>query len=144
MHLFNENEKLHLYSSVEEIIDEFYNVRIKYYHKRKEYLINELEKTIVILFNKVKYIENILNGTIDLRNKTHEEIDQMLENTGIFRHNDSYDYLTNLSFKSVSKENVEKLNNDYHKKTQELKIIKEKSIEQIWLEELNEFEKSYK
>ena len=143
MHLFNENEKLHLYSSVEEIIDEFYNVRIKYYHKRKEYLINELEKTIVILFNKVKYIENILNGTIDLRNKTHEEIDQMLENTGIFRHNDSYDYLTNLSFKSVSKENVEKLNNDYHKKTQELKIIKEKSIEQIWLEELNEFEKSY-
>ena len=52
--------------------------------------------------------------------------------------------MKNLSFKSVSKENVEKLNNDYHKKTQELKIIKEKSIEQIWLEELNEFEKSYK
>jgi DNA topoisomerase-2 len=78
MNLFNSEDKLKKYESVEEIIDDYYDIRIEYYEDRKEYIINTLEKEIIILSNKVKYIKEILDETIDLRKKKKQEIIDML------------------------------------------------------------------
>ena len=67
MHMFNHEEKLRLYKNAEEIIDEYFDVRLSMYNKRKEYLIKILEKEMVLLSNKAKYIMEVLEGTIDLR-----------------------------------------------------------------------------
>ena len=39
MHIFDENDRLKKYDNVDEIIDEYFPLRIKYYEKRKNYLI---------------------------------------------------------------------------------------------------------
>jgi len=74
MHMFNSECKLKKYLSPEEIIEEFYDIRINLYQKRKNYLINEMEKKLIRLSNRAKYIQETLNGTIDLRRKKSEQV----------------------------------------------------------------------
>ena len=62
MNLFNSEDKLTKYSTVSEIIDDFYGVRLVYYGTRKAYLIDVLEKELVVLSNKVRYIQEVLSG----------------------------------------------------------------------------------
>ena len=145
MNLFNYEDKLKKYESVEEIIDEYYQIRLEYYEDRKDYLIDALEKQIMILSNKAKYIKEVLDGTIDLRKKKKQNIIDML----IDKEYDTVDddeeflYLVRMPMDSVSEENVEKLMKEHHEKQNELEHIKATTIEQMWLSELEILENEY-
>jgi DNA topoisomerase-2 len=150
MNLFNSEDKLKKYNSVNEIIDDFFNVRLEYYGMRKAYLIDVLEKELIVLSNKAKYIQEVLNGTVDLRKKKKDEIIQMLQTKGyqkIVNENnvvdEDYKYLVRMPMDSVSEENVEKLLNDYDRKQKELAEIKAMSYQQMWLRELDALEQEY-
>ena len=151
MNLFNSDDKLTKYSTVNEIIDDFYDVRLVYYGTRKAYLIDVLEKELVILSNKVKYIQEVLNGSIDLRKRKKDDIIKMLQEKGyqMIANGDSnvvdeeYKYLVRMPMDAVSEENVEKLINEHKSKTQELATIKATSCEQMWLRELLALEQEY-
>ena len=54
MNLFNSEDKLKKYGSVSDIIDDFYGVRLEYYGMRKAYLIDVLEKELIVLSNKAR------------------------------------------------------------------------------------------
>ena len=79
MNLFNEKEQLTHYNEVYEICDHFIKIRLEYYDIRKKHLILQLEKDTNILRNKFTYITELLNGTIDLRKKTIQQIQDILE-----------------------------------------------------------------
>jgi DNA topoisomerase-2 len=146
MNLFDYDDKLKKYDSVEEIIDDYFDIRLEYYDLRKEYMIDALEKELMILSNKAKYISEVLEGTIDLRKKKKDEIIDMLIIKGYDKLNDDleFKYLVKMPMDSVSEENVKKLNNDHATKTEELNRIKETTIQQMWLYELELLEKEYK
>jgi predicted secreted protein len=55
-------------------------------------MINNIEKELVLLSNKAKYIKEILDGTIDLRKKKREEITVMLKTKGYNVINDDEEY----------------------------------------------------
>ena len=78
MNLFDANDKLKLYKTVEDIIDDFYNCRITYYQKRKDFIILNLKNDLKILKNKVNYIVGILDDNIILKRKKKDEIILML------------------------------------------------------------------
>ena len=146
MNLFNSEDKLKKYESVEEIIDDYYEIRFEYYEDRKEYIINALEKEIIILSNKVKYIKEILDETIDLRKKKRQEIIDMLITKKYYMIEDDKDfkYLVKMPMDSVSEENVEKMLNEHKEKANELERIKSTTIEEMWLSELEVLENEYK
>jgi DNA topoisomerase II len=145
MNLFNSEDKLKKYDSISEIIDDYYDIRLEYYEDRKEYLIDNLEKELMILANKAKYIQELLNGTIDLRKKKREEIIEMLHEKeyDIIGDDKDYKYLVKMPMDSVSEENVEKLNKECKQKEEELNNIKNTTIQQMWLSELEILEKEY-
>ena len=143
MHLFDKDCKLHKYNSVEEIIHSFSDVRLKAYQTRKDYLLNEMQKVLVKLTMKAKYIQLVLNDIIDLRRKRVNEIDTLLENSGLIRLEDSFDYLIRMPMVSVSLENVEKLMKEKGDIEHELDSLRGTSIQQMWLQELEQFEKIY-
>ena len=150
MNLFNSEDKLKKYGSVSEIIDDFFNVRLEYYGMRKAHLIDVLERELIVLSNKAKYIQEVLNGTVDLRKKKKDEIIKMLETKGyhkIINENnvvdEDYKYLVRMPMDSVSEENVEKLLNEYDRKQKELAEIKATSCQQMWLRELDALEQEY-
>ena len=143
MNLFDAECKLHKYSTVEEIVDAFIQVRYKTYQIRKEYQIREMERVMLKLSNKAKYIQLNLDGSVDLRRKNLDEIHAMLEVKGLVRLDDSFDYLIKMPMVSVSKENVEKLMRECAETEKELEALRKTTIEQMWLSELAQFVEQY-
>jgi DNA topoisomerase-2 len=145
MHLFDAKEKLKKYENVQSIIDDYYETRLKLYNTRKEYLINALEKDLVLLSNKAKYIMELLNGTVDLRRKKHEEVVTMLSEKGYDKldENGDYKYLTKMPMDSVTQENVEKLLREQDNKQVELENIKKTTIYEMWMSELETLKEEY-
>jgi DNA topoisomerase-2 len=165
MNLFDSKEKLKKYGSVEEIIDDYCVVRLDYYTKRKEYMIAALQKELMVLSNRARYITELLEDKIDLRRKTNKMLvellkerkyDAMDENKHGDKHDDKqddqdnapgtggYKYLLKLPMDSVSEENVTKLLNEKEKKEKELSDLDSKSIQQLWIQDLDELDVEYK
>ena len=145
MNLFNSEDKLRKYDNVEEIIDDYYDIRLEYYEDRKDFMIEALERELLILSNKAKYIQELINGTIDLRKKKKQEITSMLQDKDYNTIDDDqeYKYLIRMPMDSVSEENVDKLLKEHQLKQDELDRIKETTIQQMWLSELDILEHEY-
>jgi DNA topoisomerase-2 len=145
MHLFDANEKLQKYSKITEIIDAYYETRLKLYNDRKVFMINNIEKELVLLSNKAKYIKEILEGTIDLRKKKREEINVMLKNKGynVINYDEDYKYLVKMPMDAVTEESIEKLLKEKGDKEAELETIKVTTINKMWFNELSKLEGLY-
>jgi DNA topoisomerase-2 len=145
MHLFDADDKLQKYEKISDIIDAYYEVRLKLYQTRKDYMIDALEKELVLLSNKAKYIQENLEGTVDLRKKKKEQVFEMLQSKGYDLIGDDieYKYLTKMPMDSVTEENVEKLLKEKGTKDQELTIIKSTTINQMWSSELDNLLEQY-
>ena len=144
MHLFDASDTLHKYEKVSEIIDAYYEVRLKLYETRKSYLIDALEKDLVLLSNKAKYIQENLDGTIDLRKKKKEQVVIMLAEKGYAKiDDDEYKYLIKMPMDSVTEENVDKLLKDKSSKETELNIIKNTTVHKMWKSELDVLKEQY-
>jgi DNA topoisomerase-2 len=145
MHLFDADDKLQKYEKVSHIIDAYYDVRFKLYQTRKDYMIDSIEKELILLSNKAKYIKENLEGTIDLRKKKKEQVLEMLESKGydIIDNDGDYKYLTKMPMDSVTEENVEKLLNEKGNKEVELNVIKSTTINQMWSSELDNLSEQY-
>jgi DNA topoisomerase-2 len=145
MHLFDANDSLHKYDKVSDIIDAYYDRRLQLYKERKDYMIDALEKDLVLLSNKAKYIQENLDGTIDLRKKKREQVVEMLQNKGYEKidGDGDYKYLIKMTMDSVTEENVDKLLKDKGSKESELEAIKKTTIYQMWKSELDILKDQY-
>jgi DNA topoisomerase-2 len=143
MHLFNDDEKLLKFDKEKDIIEAYYPVRLKYYQKRKDYMINSLQKELLLLSNKTRYIQSTLSDEIDLRKKSKETILSMLNDHkyDIMDGDNDYKYLLKMPMDSVSEENVNRLLKDKGSKEAELTLIQSTSIEHMWLNELEELKR---
>jgi DNA topoisomerase-2 len=145
MHLFDSDDILQKYNNISDIIDSYYATRLEMYGTRKEYLIDALEKELVVLSNKAKYIKENLDGTIDLRKKKKEQVTTMLEEKGYDKveGDEDYKYLVKMPMDSVTEENVEKLLKDKGTKQTELEQIKNTTINKMWINELKNLREQY-
>jgi len=139
MHLFDATDKLKKYEKVGDIINDYYERRLEMYKTRKMYMIDALEKQLVLVTNKAKYIKEIIDETIDLRKKKKEQIIEMLLTKGydIIDDDDEYKYLTKMPMDSVNDENISKLFNEHSAKEVELNLVKNTTIETMWTLELD-------
>ena len=145
MHAFTHEEKLKKYNNTQEIIDDYYNIRMDYYKIRKEYMLNILEKELNILSNKARFITFNLENKIDLRKKSKEQCTKELEQLKFDKqeNDDDYKYLVKMPMDSVNKENVEKLLKERDNKQKELETLKSKTLHTIYNEELYELKEKY-
>jgi len=145
MHLFDADDKLKKYNTIPEIIDDYYVKRLEMYQIRKDYLIDEIQRALILLDNKARYIQENLDGTIDLRKKKREEVNKMLTDKGydMVNEDEDYKYLTRMPMDSVTEENVKKLMDEQEKKNKELIDIQNTTIPEMWLHELILLEEEY-
>jgi len=139
MHLFDANDKLKKYARVEDIIDDYYVTRLELYKKRKAYLQRQLEQELVVLTNKAQYIRDTLDNKIDLRNKTKDQLIQIM--TKFVKVDNSHNYLTKMPMDSVTEENVAKIFKDTAAKEEELAILVKTTENQMWNKELDDLRK---
>jgi DNA topoisomerase-2 len=138
MHLFDPSNKIKKYDSPEQIIEEYYTVRFDFYIKRKEYLLNKLENDRLVLFNRMKFIKGILDGSIVLNNKKREDIEKQVESLSIIRIEESFNYLFNMSLLSLTNEKLVELKESYNNKKIEIDNITGISVENMWLTDLKD------
>ena len=143
MHLFDSQMRLHKYESVQEIIDAFYEVRIDTYKKRKAAIVNEITNKLLELSNRSKYIQGVLDSKIDLRRKTSKEVDDLLSAFGLTMLENSFSYLRKMQMDSVTSENVDKILKETKEMQDQLKVLINTSLKQMWLNDLDNFEKKY-
>jgi DNA topoisomerase-2 len=145
IHAFDAKEKLKKYESAEEIIEDYYPVRYGFYEIRKQNMIDSMTKELLLLGNKARYIQELIDDTLDLRKKKKDEIIKILEDKGYDKIDDDndYKYLVKMPMDSVSEENVARIMNDRDSKTQALEILMSKNVNQLWLEELDNLTEEY-
>jgi DNA topoisomerase-2 len=128
---------------VEEIIEDFYGTRILLYGKRKAHLIADMEKKLVRLSNRAKYILATLDGSVDLRKKTAAQVTALLEGLHFAKIDDDFKYLVKMPMDSVTQENVTAILKEKADTEAELGILKSTSLEKMWLGELDNLSKEY-
>ena len=74
MVLFDPDGKLRKYNTVEEIISTFYDLRLKYYQIRKDYMISVIKKDVAILSNKARFIKMIIDDELVIKKKMRNAI----------------------------------------------------------------------
>ncbi len=143
MHMFNSKCKLHKYGSIEEIIDDFYGVRIETYRKRKEYLVEDMRRLLMKLSNRARYILGVLDDSIELRKKSGEQVTAMLESKGFDKLDGDYKYLVKMPMDSVTNENVQIILKEKEETEKKLDVLIKTSVEKMWIGELDVLEKEY-
>ncbi|KAJ3018452.1 DNA topoisomerase 2 [Thoreauomyces humboldtii] len=76
--LFDSSGKLKKYESVEEIMEEFYALRLVYYQKRKDWLAGKLERELLRLENQVRFVLEVIDGTLVVHNRKRVDIVKQL------------------------------------------------------------------
>ena len=113
------------------------------YGKRKAYLLKDLEKKLVKLSNRAKYIMANLDGSVDLRRKSSEEVTRLLLEKGFQVLDGDFKYLIKMPMDSVTQENVEKILKEMDEAEEELSALRALTLEKMWLGELDILEKEY-
>jgi len=143
MNLFNHNNIITKYKNIYQIIEEFYLIRLNCYNKRKEYIINKLNDDLILIEMRVKYINDIIKKKLDIRNISINDLEQYLtdnEYVKLSLNKNSkvdYSYLIDMSIRSLTKEKVDLLNKQYDDKKKELSYMETITIENLYLNELN-------
>jgi len=143
MHMFNSEYKLHKYTTVEEIIDDFYGVRMTIYGKRKANMVAEMRTKLIKLSNRARYITETLDDVVDLRRKTATQVVELMEARKFDRLDGDYKYLVKMPMDSVAQENVEQIVREKDQCEKDLAVLLATTLENMWYGELEAFEKEY-
>jgi DNA topoisomerase II len=144
MNLFNEKGKIESYKDHYQILDYFIDLRIKYYSLRKQNILKNFEEQKKYLINKMKFINYVLKKEIVFENKSKENIIKQIESKNIEMHNQSFDYLLNISLISLSKEKLDELKKSYDKIKSEIDVINSMTENDMWNKELQDLKKKLK
>lgn len=82
MVLFDSKGCLKRYENAEEILREFYNVRLDFYNRRWTYMLGKLEAECEKLKNQARFIQEKIEGVIKLENKKKKSFIAILEERG--------------------------------------------------------------
>ena len=139
MHVFDQNCKIKKMSCPEEIIYTFYKIRKELYVTRKKAILSKMEHELSILSSKIFFITLIIEHRLVINNVPKNIIESELEKypDDIVQVDGSWDYLLDMKLYSLTKERLEKLNNEKNKLTNERNVYSAKTIKQIWNEELD-------
>lgn len=130
------------FNSIYEMLDIFIKIRLEFYKKRKDYLLKTLKLDIEKLTSKYIFIKGIVDGTIVVNKKSKAEIVKQLEhNPKITKIDGSYEYLLAMPIHSLTKEKMEELKALVQDKKAEHDAVKQKTIEAMWTDDLQELKK---
>ena len=111
MHLWGPEGGIKRYDSPEQIMDDFFPVRLRFYERRKEELERRLGLLVRELGNKHRFCKLVVDGEVVLFRKSRGDIEALLEQHGFERHPErgGYGYLTGTSVLDLSAERLDDL-----------------------------------
>jgi len=143
MTAFNENGGITRYKTVADILENYYNIRLSFYDKRKSHLLAHLLNLNKELDSKVKFIGEVLKDYSILK-QTEDDLFNYFTKQQYWKKNDSYNYLTDLQIRYFTQDKYNSLKKELENNKREIDYIKKTPIKEMWLKELDEFIVAYK
>ena len=140
----DENGKLKIFETSEEIVKYFVDFRVQFYQKRKDLIIKKLEKDLLILSNRARFLKMIIEGKLEVKGVQKALIFSKLEASKFDKIDDSYDYLLRMSIWSLTKELYDKILEDEKILSKELEETKKLEPKMMYFSDLQELKKKYK
>ncbi|KAK6149154.1 hypothetical protein DH2020_016679 [Rehmannia glutinosa] len=154
MHLFKPKGVLAKYSSPEKIIEEFCDLRLEFYEKRKIFMLSMLELELLKLENKVRFIDEVIQGKIILMNRKRSDLLDELKQKNFtpFPRNatttptpsepteNEYEYLLSMPIGTLTMEKVQELCAQRKKLNVEVDGLRHATPKSLWLKDLDSLE----
>lgn len=153
IHLYCEEGSVKKYENTTKIIKEWSIIRLKKYKERKDYQIKDLEKEFTIMSAKIRFIIDVITNKVHIMNKKMSDItdqltelkypkmpknDKDIDNDDDDVGNKPYGYLLKMPMSQLTYEKKNQLEKEVENLRIKIEELKNKSIQQIWLDELNE------
>ena len=148
LHAYTSKGNIQKFKNIDEIILEFYGVRLEGYYKRKEYLLKIYKHQADLISYKVKFIKEIIAKTLKINNRKKSDIERKLEEKKYPKmgksldDEKSYTYLLGMNLYSLTKEKIEELEKQKKEREEMYSDLKKTTPEELWegeLDELNEY-----
>lgn len=125
-----------LFPTAQAIVDCFVPIREACYQKRKDRLLEELNREIVSLANRVRFVGEVVDGTLPVLRQTKTQFVCELEERKYDSKDGSYQYLTSMAILSFTIDLVEQLQNTLKKRREDYEHLAGTSIADLWWEDL--------
>lgn len=159
MVLWDENNKIKKYKNINDIIENFCNIRLFFYTKRKNHILNKYKQELKFIFNKKRFLSDIISNKLSLYNKgearEEEDLIKDLENRNYDKlydnkfqdendnddnnDNNGYNYLLRIHIRSFTKSKLNALIKEYDSLKEKINTLENTLEKDIWLKELDEF-----
>lgn len=137
MVLFNHKNVITKYQTIDDILEDYFKTRLYFYKLRKEQLLIKLQNNINLNENKLKFILKILNDKNFLQQEDDIILD-ILQNERFLKVDNTFNYLLNIPIRGCTLNAVKQLKKSTFKLKKELEELRNLTINQIWLNELEE------
>ena len=138
----DENNRVKEFNSIQDILDMFINIRLKFYDKRKKYILESLKSKISELVSKYTFVLGIVKKTIVVSNKKKDDIIKQIDPIDkIIKIDGSYDYLLRMPIHSLTTEKLAELKQQIIDTKAEFDKVKATTIQDMWLGDLHELKK---
>ena len=135
MHLFHPTKGIHKYTSPEEILFDFVNIRTETYKKRKAHLITTLKDKVKKLENVSKFIDMVIHEKLIVFKRKRSDLEH--EMGKLFdKIDNSYEYLLNIKTYQYTHEAVQNLREETSKSRIELDTLQQISHVDMWKRDL--------
>ena len=135
VHLFDLEHRLRFFT-IENIFQEHYKCRMDLYRLRREYNIEQCMIESKMAKNKVRFILALINGDLELKNKTTNDLDSYLT-VNEYDCMPTYEYLTRMQCSSMTIDKVQALKEESEKCEEMLRKAQKSTPLCMWIEELN-------
>ncbi len=135
MHLFHPEKGIYKYTSPEEILVDFVDIRTETYKKRKLHLINSLKNKVKKLENTSRFVDMVIHEKLIVFKRKRSELEK--EMGKIFdKIDNSYEYLLNIKTYQYTHEAVQNLREETAKTKNELEALQNMSCIDMWKRDL--------
>ncbi|GJT10233.1 DNA topoisomerase 2 [Tanacetum coccineum] len=156
MYLLDKDAVLKKYDTPQQILEDFFHIRLHFYEKRKTDLVRQLEIASLVLENKIRFINEYLDGNIVLFRKPMDvkcavleakgfqslasivkAVDQ-LQGEGAADASDTtrYDYLLAIAIPAFEDEDIKKMEQELYAKKEKIVYLNNTSIKDLWRKDL--------
>lgn len=143
MYLFNHERRIQKYDSVNDILREYYAVRVEAYGKRKRILLDTLRSQADVLQNKIRFLQEVIDETVVIHKKSKDDLERELAERAYLRVDDAYDYLTRLPLSSLTSDRKRALDAQLEGIRVAVDETERTSERQMWRRELDAFCEKY-
>jgi len=139
--VIDEDNRIRVMNSAEEILDYYIDIKQKYDIKRKNNLIEKQELYLKELKSKYLFLEGVTSEKIKVNKTKKDDLNKALADyKGIIEKDGSFDYLLRIPIYNLTLEKLQETKDKILETNSNLEETRNKTVQATWIEELNQME----